>query len=82
MRTLFMGPRELKKWQSQNKAVCSGDFCDGCLLDNFVLFCKRGVAAVYEHYVGPWSSNYRVEFEPYPANQVWKHWYRFEEERS
>ena len=51
------------------------DFCQ----DNLVLACKRGFAAVYEHYLNCWSSDYLIEFQPGAAQGVWKNWYKFEE---
>lgn len=71
--------KDLEKWIHQNKAEYTGDFVDGRLLDNFVLACKRGIAAVYEHYLNCWTSDYLVEFEPGKAEEVWRHWYEFEE---
>ena len=68
-----------EKWMHQNKAIYTGDFLDGCLLDNFVVATKRGYAAFYEHYVGPWASDYLVEFEPGIAQTVWRRWYEFED---
>ena len=60
------------------------DCVEGCLLDSFMLACKRGYAAVYETCLNEWSSTYRVEFEAGPAQTVWRRWYEFEErsERS
>lgn len=72
-------PTNLEKWMRQNKAKYTGTFIEGCLLDNFVLVCKRGFAAVYERYVNCWTSNYMIEFQPGPAQDVWRGWYQFEE---
>jgi hypothetical protein len=74
-----MKPSNLGKWMHQNKASYAGVFVEGCLQDNFVLACKRGFAAVYEHYLNDWSSDYLVEFEPGTAQEVWRRWYEFEE---
>ena len=79
MTTFRIGPADLEKWMHQNEAEYTGAFAPGCLLDNFVLACKRGFAAFYEHYLNCWSSDYLVEFEPGPAQGVWKNWYEFEE---
>lgn len=69
----------LEKWMHQNRAEYTGAFVDGTLLDNFVLVCKRGFAAVYEHPLNEWCSDYRVEFEVGAAQEVWSRWYRFAE---
>lgn len=78
MNTFYMNCAELDKWIHQNRAQYTGDFVDGCLLDNFVLSCKRGFAAVYEHYLNPGQSNYRVEYGVGDAKKVWERWYQFE----
>lgn len=74
-----LGSTELKKWMHQNKAEYTGDCVEGCLLDNFVLACKRGFAAVYEHTLNCWTSDYIVEFAPGAALEVWKNWYCFKD---
>lgn len=51
----------IDKWMHQNDAECL-EFFEGCLLDNYLLYCKRGNAFVYEHYLNSNSSNYRVMF--------------------
>lgn len=79
---LSLNPSEFEKWMHQNKAVYSGRFIEGCLLDNFVVMTKRGFAAFYEHYVNEWTSDYTVEFEPGAAQAVWRRWYDFEERRE
>ncbi len=75
--TFLIAPRDLPKWIRQNRAEYTGDFAEGCLLDNFVLSCRRGFAAVYEHYLNCWSSDYLIEFEPGPAPGVWHGWNEF-----
>lgn len=77
--TLRISPKELEKWMHQNRAEHTGSFVEGSLLDNFVLICKRGFAAVYEHYLNSWSSEYLVEFQAGAAQDVWRRWYQFED---
>lgn len=77
--TFRIRPDDLDKWMHQNKAKYTGAFVEGCLLDNFVLVCKRGFAAVYECHLNEWSSTYQVEFEAGTAQEVWRRWYQFEE---
>lgn len=60
----FIRPKDLEKWIYQNRAEYTGAFVEGCLLDNFVLACKRGFVAVYEHILNCWSSDYLIEFQP------------------
>lgn len=52
----------LEMWMYQNKAIYTGDFFEGCLLDNFSVWCKNGYAAIYEHYLNPNSSCYEIIF--------------------
>lgn len=63
MTRFYLNPAALDKWMHQNAADYTGDYYEGVLLDNFLLSCKNGVAAVYEHYLNPNASNYLVEFE-------------------
>lgn len=78
MTRFCIDPKNLEKWMHQNGANYTGTMVEGCLLDNFVLACKRGYAAVYEHPLNCWSSDYLVEFEPGAAQGVWRRWYQFE----
>ncbi len=66
------------KWVHQNRAEYTGDYIDGCLLDNFVMATPRGFAAFYEHYINEWTSDYFVEFQAGPAQAVFSNWYEFE----
>lgn len=70
----------LDKWLHQNEATPVGDFEPGCLLDNFVVATKRGFAAIYEKYVNPNESCYRIEFETGTAQNLFRNWYKFEEQ--
>ena len=80
MKTLIIGSCDLEKWLHQNRAQYTGDFLEGCLLDNFVVMTRRGYAAIYEKYLNANSSCYRVEWEPGPAQNVFKRWYDFEKQ--
>lgn len=75
----------LEKWLTQNKAQYTGDFVEGCLLDNYVVSCKRGFAAVYEDYINANSSGYKIVFAPYKdhksVDQLWSDWYDFKSKR-
>lgn len=73
----FLEPCELEKWMYQNKAEYTGDFVEGCLLDNFVVVTKRGFAAVYESYVNSWTSCYYIEFQTGAAQDIFSRWYKF-----
>ena len=77
MTKMRIQPSFLNKWLHQNKAECTGDCVEGCLLDNFVVATKRGYAAIYEHYVNAWESDYRVEFEKGEAPNVFARWDEF-----
>ena len=66
------------KWARQNSAEYTGDYIEGCLLDNFIMVTPRGYAAFYENYVNEWTSNYYVEFQPGAAQNVFSNWYKFE----
>ena len=78
MTKFYIEPKNLDKWMKQNEADYIGNFVDGALLDNFMLFTKNGIAAVYEHYLNAWSSDYYVEFERGDGDKVWDNWYAFE----
>lgn len=79
MTTFTLNPLNMEKWLHQNAAEHTGDYVEGCLLDNFVVSTKRGFAAIYEKYQNPNSSVYYIEFEPGTAQNVFRAWYRFEE---
>ena len=76
MTRLYIPARNMNTWLHQNKAE-TADFREGCLLDNFIVWTKRGVAAIYEHCLNSWSSDYLVEFEPGDAPNVWERWEAF-----
>lgn len=79
--TTFLLNIDLEKWMHQNGAEHTGDFFDGCLMDNFIVGCKNGVAALYEHYINEWSSCYEVHFgrTPEEINAVYDEFYKREE---
>ena len=66
------------KWVHQNRAEYTGDYIEGCLLDNFIMCTPRGYAAFYESYLNEWTSDYYVEFQPGAAQNVFSNWYKFE----
>ena len=70
------------KWVHQNSAEYTGDYVDGCLLDNFIMCTPRGFAAFYENYINEWTSNYYVEFQPGAAQNIFSNWYEFEKEAN
>lgn len=83
MTTFYINPgKNFSKWEKQN-AVEYADSVDGCLLDNIVINCKRGVAFCYEHFVNSWTSNYLVKFAPYKDEKacfaLWDEWDTFVE---
>lgn len=80
MKKFLLGSTDLDKWLYQNKATPTGDCEEGCLLDNMVVFTKRGVAGIYEHYMNSNSSCYYIEFEPGEGRNVWDNWETFETE--
>ena len=79
IKQFIVGSCDIEKWLHQNKAEYTGDYVEGCLLDNFVVMTKRGFAAVYEKYATPNSSVYRTEWESGTAQEVFRRWYEFEE---
>lgn len=86
IKEFYLSPTDFNKWAHQNEVEYTGDFVDGVLLDNFVVFTKHGIAAVYEHYINPWQSDYRVEFvrchkDSYSGwtRPVLNKWYEFED---
>lgn len=79
VKKFLIDPAALEKWLYQNKAEFTGDFLEGCLLDNFIVSTRRGYAAIYERYINPNKSGYYVEFEAGPAQNVFSNWYKMEE---
>lgn len=86
MTRFYLNAGALGRWMHQNKAQYTGAYVEGVLVDSFVVETKRGVAAIYEHYLNEWTSNYCVEFTPYKSgaevNELWKEWNEFEEKAS
>ena len=66
--------KTLKKWLKQNDAEII-ETVEGVLLDSYLVSCKNGMAAVYEHYATPNSSNYYVEFSR--GTEVETDWYEY-----
>lgn len=44
-------------------------------VDNFLIYCKKGLALLQEHYLNPWQSDYYVMFARYDdkdgTNIIW-----------
>lgn len=55
----YMDQKQLDKWVHQNRGEYI-ECVEGCLLDNYVIDCKRGIAFVFEEYLNSWSSTYHV----------------------
>ena len=77
IKTFLLDPAALEKWLHQNKAIYTGDFLEGCLLDSFIVSTRRGYAAIYERYINPNKSGYYVEFEAGTAAAVFNNWDEF-----
>ena len=86
IKEFYLNPCHYNKWAHQNQVEYTGHCVEGVLLDNFVVITKHGMAAIYEHYVNPNKSNYRIEFQregkleeggDYIA--LWHNWYLFED---
>lgn len=80
MREFYLIPLQYNKWeyqQRENKKECCWCeyMCDGVLVDNFIIYCKKGLALLQEHYLNPWQSNYYVMFARYDdkesINIIW-----------
>lgn len=85
VKEFYLNPAQFEKWKHQNAADYTDDYFPGCLLDNFVLSCRRGYAFLYEHYVNSNMSNYHVKFLPYKApqkeyNSLFVEFWQFEKE--
>lgn len=78
MTRFYISISNINTWLHQNDAETL-ECREGCLADNFIVGTKRGYAAIYEHYLNSWSSDYLVEFEPGDAPNVWKSWEEFTE---
>lgn len=64
--------RALNKWIAQNKAILL-DSCEGCLLDNYLFECDKGMALVTEHFVNTNYSDYKIQFskKEETCNKFW-----------
>lgn len=78
-KVFFVNSASLGKWMQQNGVNDSIIDCrEGVLLDSFIAYTKSGIAAVYENYVSPWVSNYRVEFSRDDRDpEIWEKWDSF-----
>ena len=56
--------RDFDTWAAQNNAECI-DIVEGCLLDNLVMACKRGICFLFEVYQNEWCSKWHAYFIPY-----------------
>lgn len=78
--------RNFDKWCTQNRAIYTGDYVEGVLLDNFIMSTKRGYCAFYESYVNPNMSEYRIEFAPYKdlkaVDELFSRFITFEEKMN
>lgn len=75
----FNGTDFLEMWLHQNGAEID-DIREGSLVDNYLVWCKNGVAIIYERYLNPWSSGYRVRFARYNTPEeaeIFHEWDRF-----
>lgn len=65
----------LEKWMHQNDAEMV-ESEEGCLLDNYLMYCKRGIAVIVEKYVNCWTSCHEVHFyrpdESLDAHDEWQ----------
>lgn len=79
MKTFLLKMNE-EQWMHQNEAEYTGDFFEGSLLDNFIVTCKNGIAAFYEHYLNCWSSCYEIHFgrTEEEIREVYEEFYRKE----
>ena len=66
----------LDMWIKQNEADII-DSREGCMLDNLLAECRRGVAIIYEAFVNSWESEYKVKFAKYntpEADGLYSEW--------
>ena len=75
-----------EQWTKQNNAEIM-DFSEGCLLDNVVYYCKRGIMFFFEKYLNSCSSGYEMIFFPHKETEnnkhyddTWKRFYSLQEE--
>ena len=60
--------RDFDTWAAQNNAECI-DIVEGCLLDNMVMECKRGICFLFEIPTNEWCSKWRCYFIPYKEQE-------------
>lgn len=61
----------ISKFVTQNRGKIIDAF-DGCLLDNYLIWGRRGVIAVYERYINPNASGYTLIFAPHSDTDAGK----------
>ena len=82
MKTFKLTYSSFKKWAYQNDAQII-ETVEGCLLDNYLLGCKNGMAIAYETYKNCWNSVYTIKFERFHPNiQIFMEWYNFMDEEK
>lgn len=77
MKTYKLNPRNLEKFIYQNAGEIV-DCLDGCLLDDLLLYTRRGLVAIFESYVNSNQSDFTVYFSTDPA-EIWPLWEKRQE---
>ena len=67
-----MNGYNVEKFIHQNDAEII-DGVDGCLLDDILLYARRGLIAIFETYVNPNLSAYTVHFST-DADEIYRLW--------
>ena len=87
VKTYELGSVDLDKWLYQNGIKENDleyvDVIEGCLVDNYLISCKNGLAMLKEHYLNSWTSDYILSFARYgdkeAVDKVWNAWDEFQE---
>jgi hypothetical protein len=58
------------------------ELIEGCCSDNYLVHTEKGVIVAFENYLNEWSSDLRIYFQPYPANELYKAWDNFVRSKS
>lgn len=91
MKQYYLGSCDYEKFEYQNrdnkKEPCECEFASqGCMLDNFLIYGKRGLLLLQEHYLNCWSSDYLVTFAPYKnkkdIDKVWEMYEKIQEQEE
>lgn len=70
---MILRSMSIDTWIKQNKGEII-DIIEGCLLDTYLIECKRGYAIAREHYLNNCSSTHKITWQAGSAPDIWEIW--------